>query len=116
MSSNLTIGEDFLACALPSSELAPRRAEIQRLIDQAGSVAAISDGVLFVFQNTDEVAHALVDFIRFEQQCCSAITYDIRSQPPHAELILQLHAPATLVASLRKFYLCDETQANGRVR
>jgi len=32
--------------------------------------------VLFTFQNTDETAHALLDFIRFEQQCCGAIAYE----------------------------------------
>ena len=114
MTSKLTTSEGFLACTLPSPELASRRAEIQRLIEQAASVAASSDGVMFTFQNTDEIAHALMDFIRFEQQCCGAITYEIRSEPPHTEFILQLHALATLVASIQEFYLRNGTQAIDR--
>jgi hypothetical protein len=111
MTGEWTNSEEFLACILPSSDLAPRRAEIQRLITQTGSVVATIDGVLFTFQNTDQIAHALVDFIRFEQHCCAAIAYVIRSEAPHTELILQLHAPPALVASIQNFYVCDETQA-----
>ena len=109
-----TSSEGFLACTLPSPELAQRRAEIQRLIEQAGSVVATSGGVRFTFQNTDEIAHSLIDFVRFEQQCCGGITYEIRSEPPHTQLILQLHAPTTLVASIQKFYLRDEYRPTAR--
>ncbi len=112
MSSESVTNEGVLACTLPSPELAPRRAEIQKLIEQASSVVARPDGVLFTFQNTDETAHALLDFIRFEQQCCGAIAYELRAEPPHSELVLQLRAPATLVASVQKFYLANEPSAN----
>ena len=71
--------------------------------------------MLFTFKNTDEIAHALVDFIRFEQQCCGTITYELRAEPPHTELALQLRAPADLVASLQKFYLTSEPPANDRI-
>jgi hypothetical protein len=112
MSSESATNEGFLACTLPSPELASRRAEIQKLIEEAGSVVAKPDGVLFTFQNTDETAHALLDFIRFEQRCCGAIAYELRAEPPHAGLALQLHAPAALVASVQEFYLANEPSAN----
>jgi hypothetical protein len=114
MISESTANEDFLVCNLASPELASRRAEIQRLIEHAGLVAARPDGLLFTFQNTDEIAHALVDFIRFEQQCCGSITYELRAEPPHRELALQLRAPAALVTSVQKFYLTTEPPANDR--
>src|ERR1700691_3162122 len=83
MASEPATSEGFFVCTLPSPELASRRAEIQRLIEHAGSVTARPDGVLFTFPNADGIAHALLDFIRFEQQCCGAITYELRSVPPH---------------------------------
>lgn len=114
MTNESAANDGFLICALPSPELAPRRAEIQRLIQHAGSVVARPDGVLFMFQNTDDIAHALLDFIRFEQQCCGAITYELRSEPPHTELALQLCAPTALVTSVQNFYLTSEPPANDR--
>jgi hypothetical protein len=115
MNTESATSEGFLACTLPAPELASRRAEIQRLIERAGSVEARPDGVLFTFRNTEETAHALLDFIRFEQQCCGALTYELRSEPPHAELALQLRAPAAQVASVQKFYLRNEPAANGEI-
>lgn len=114
MSSESVIEKSFLVCTLPSPELASRRAEVQRLIEQADSVVARCDGVLFTFPNTDEIAYALLDFIRFEQQCCSAITYELRAAPPHTELTLQLRAPLALVLSIQNFYVTDELQANDK--
>jgi len=115
MSSDSMNDENLLLCTLPSPELAPRRAEIQRLIEQAGSVVSKPDGVSFSFRNTVEIAHALVDFIRFEQQCCSSITYELRSEPPHMELTLRLRAPSVLVASVQKFYLINEISNNNGI-
>ncbi len=96
---------DFLACTLPSPGLAARIGEVQALFDQAESIQARNDGVLFTFQNTEIIAHALMDFIRFEQQCCKTITYELRAEPPHTELALQLRAPADLVSSVQGFYM-----------
>jgi hypothetical protein len=112
MTSKSAPDVDFLGCTLPSSELATRRAEIQSLFEQVGSVEATSDGVLFRFQNTGEVAHALVDFIQFEQQCCGAITYELRSEPPHTVFTLQLRAPETLIGSIQTFYLTNKPPVN----
>jgi len=94
-----------LVCSLPSPQLAARRAEIQRFIAQANSVVPRPDGVLFAFENTAEIAHALVDFILFEQQCCSSIAYELRSEPRHSQFILQLRAPVDQVVALQTIYL-----------
>jgi hypothetical protein len=91
-------------CSLPSPELTARRVEIQGFIEQATSVVSRPDGVLFAFANSVETAHALVDFILFEQQCCSSITYELRSEPRHSHFTLQLRAPADQVAELQKIY------------
>jgi hypothetical protein len=114
MISESAINQEFLFCTLPSPELASRRSEMHRLIEHASSIVARPDGVLFTFQNTDEIARALFDFIRFEQQCCGTITYELRAEPPHAELRLQLRVPAALVTSVQKFYLTSERAANDR--
>jgi len=115
MTSESATNEEFLVCTLPSPELASRRAEIQKLIEPASSVVARPDGVLFTFQDTDEIAHALLDFIRFEQQCCGAIAYELRAEAPHTELTLQLRAPAALVRSVQKFYLTSEPADKDRM-
>jgi hypothetical protein len=61
-----------------------------------------------------KLRHALMDFIRFEQQCCAATTYELRAEPLHTELFLRLRAPAALIASVQKFYLPSEP-ANDRI-
>jgi MerC mercury resistance protein len=96
--------EFSFVCSLPSPELTARRAEIQGFIEEATSVVSRPDGVLFAFANTVETAHALVDFILFEQQCCSSITYELRSEPRHSHFTLQLRAPADQVLELQKIY------------
>lgn len=108
MDSDPVTNNGFPVCTLPSPELASRRTEIQRLMRRSGSVGSTPDGVIFTFANTDEIAHALVDFVRFEQQCCDAITYELRSEPPHTNLLLQLHAPPTMVSLVQVFYRADE--------
>ena len=115
MTSESAINQEFLFCTLPSPELASRRSEIRRLIEHASSVVERPDGLLFTFQNTDEIARALFDFIRFEQQCCATISYELRAEPPHTELALQLRAAAALVTSVQKFYLTSEGAANDRI-
>ena len=112
MSNDSSNDDNFPFCTLPSPELALRRVEIQRLIEQATAVVSKPDGVLFTFLDSVEAAHTLVDFIRFEQRCCSALTYELRFAPPHKELSLQLRAPAALVASVQKFYLASEMADN----
>jgi len=114
MASDPISNKSFLVCTLPSPQLASRRAEIQRLMEQAGSIASAPDGVLFTFPNTDEIAHALVDFVRFEQQCCSAITYELRSEPPHAVLVLQLRAPTSHVLLIQEFYQSGKRSSTSR--
>jgi hypothetical protein len=96
--------EFSFVCSLPSPELIARRAEIQGFIEQAISVVPRPDGLIFAFENTVETAHALVDFILFEQQCCSSITYELRSEPRYSHFTLQLRAPADQVVELQKIY------------
>jgi MerC mercury resistance protein len=101
--------EFSFVCSLPSPELTARRAEIQGFIEQATSVVSRPDGVLFAFATSVETAHALVDFILFEQQCCSSITYELRSEPRHSHFTLQLRAPADQVLELQKIYSKGDT-------
>jgi hypothetical protein len=96
--------EVSFVCSLPSPELAARRAEIQGFIEHATAVVSTPNGVMFAFANTVETAHALVDFILFEQQCCSSITYELRSEPRHSHLTLQLRAPVDQVLELQKVH------------
>jgi hypothetical protein len=95
-------------CSLPSPGLTARRAEIQGFIEQATSVVSRPDGVMFAFANTVKTAHALVDFILFEQQCCSSITYELRSEPRHSHFTLRLRAPADQVGELQKIYTSED--------
>lgn len=69
------------------------------------SVNPTPDGIRFVFGNTPDIAHALIDFILFEQKCCSSILYELRSAPPHTQFTLQLHAPKHQVDALQAIYL-----------
>lgn len=95
----------LLVCTLPSAEFRSRRIEVQEFVERARSVVSIPNGLRFVFPNTKEIAHALVDFILFEQKCCAAVTYELQSPPPHTDLVLELHASGGLFASLQALYL-----------
>lgn len=99
-----------LVCTLPSTEFATRRMEVQKFVERATSVTPTSTGLRFVFRNTNEIMHALADFILFEQKCCGAVSYELQSVPPHTDLVLQLHAPEELFASLQAVYLRDRDQ------
>jgi hypothetical protein len=94
-----------LLCSLPAPELRERRAEIQAFLEQATRVARLADGVEVEFTASNEVAHALTDFILFERVCCSSITYELRSQPERSGLILRLTGPAEQIDSLRAIFL-----------
>lgn len=59
--------------------------------------------------------HALADFILFEQKCCSAVSYELQSAPPHRDLVLQLHASGELLASLQALYLGGRQQNAAQV-
>jgi hypothetical protein len=102
-------GNGQLMCSLPAPEFAARRAEIKRYIEQADAVVPRRDGVLFSFKNTTETAHALIDFILFEQRCCSSITYELRSEPEHSHFFLRLRAPLAQVEALQAIYLNDNS-------
>jgi hypothetical protein len=93
--------ESVLVCSLPAPDLAARRVEINKFFKGAKSVTGTPDGILFVFANTPDIAHALTDFILFEQKCCGTILYELRSSPPHTQLTLQLYAPQKQVWSTR---------------
>jgi hypothetical protein len=100
-----TATDSVLVCSLPAPDLATRRAEINEFIRGAISVNATPAGIVFIFENAADIAHALIDFILFEQKCCSSILYELRSSPPHAQLTLQLHAPRNQVDALHAIYL-----------
>jgi hypothetical protein len=105
--------ESVLVCSLPAPDLAARRVEINKFFKGAKSVTGTPDGILFVFANTRDIAHALTDFILFEQKCCGTILYELRSSPPHTQLTLQLYAPQKQVNALRAIYL-EEDPESGR--
>ena len=91
-------------CALSDAEFENRRKELHGFIEQARSVTPTSTGLRFVFCNTHKNAHSLVDFILFEQKCCSAVSYELQALPPHTDLVLQLHASGEALASLQALY------------
>ena len=110
----LTPTESVLVCSLPKPDLATRRSEINEFIRNAISVNATPDGVVFVFENTADAAHALMDFILFEQQCCSNVSYELRSEPRHTKLTLQLYAPKNQVNALHAIYVDKGSQNSSR--
>jgi len=71
-----------LACTLSSPDLAQRLAEIRSgLLAEVECAQMIESGYRLEFPNTSDIANALLDFIRFERQCCPFVDFGLGLPP-----------------------------------
>lgn len=80
-----------IACTLSSDALAQRREEtVAALFRQAEASQELEDGYAFGFPGSDEWADQLLDFIKFERQCCAFFRFDLSFEPNQGRIWLTL--------------------------
>ena len=73
--------ETPIACTLSAAELAARGDDVQQLIAQATETRELADGYALSYPGTAEWGATLLEFIRFERECCQFFTFELRFEP-----------------------------------
>jgi hypothetical protein len=103
-----------LACRLTAPDLARRLDDIRTgLLAKVARVEAIEEGYRLAFPNTDEIADALIDFVRFERQCCPFVDFGVRLPPEPRPITLDLRGPEPVQEFIRAAFI--ENVASGNV-
>lgn len=80
-----------LVCTLAAGELANRREEImQKLLKQATDVREIDQGFEFIFLGEEALVSDLMEFIRFERNCCRFLSFDLAFEPEQGPVRLRI--------------------------
>jgi hypothetical protein len=100
-----------IACRLTAPDLQARLIEIRSgLLSIVDLVEAIDQGYRLHLPNTEDTAGAVLDFVRFERQCCPFLDYGVRlpgsgTTPIHIELTgpkdVQEFIRVTFIANVR---------------
>ena len=93
-----------LVCALPESDRAQRRIEIQALLQNRTALTRQPDGVELQWKFSEETARSLLDFIFFERTCCKTFSYELRFAPPHTQVTLRMRTSAEQVEAIQALY------------
>jgi hypothetical protein len=73
-----------LACSLNTRQQEDRGREVVGpLFQQAREVKELHDGYTFAFPASEQVVHALMEFIVSERACCPFFTFTLAFVPPH---------------------------------
>ncbi len=88
-----------LACSLSAEQLQERGREvINPLFQQVKEVVELSNGYGFAFPASDEIVHALIDFVVSERACCPFFTFTLRFAPPHEIVWLSISGEGEIKA------------------
>jgi hypothetical protein len=92
-----------VACTLPSEEQTARLGELMNgLLAEVLEVSALPSGYALDFPDNTETRREIDEFIAFEQQCCSFMTYEVTSCGPQ-QIRLTLTGPEGTKAFLSKW-------------
>lgn len=81
-----------LVCKLTSPELQKRRSTVIReLKDLLVQREILPDGLRFTFPGKDEMLDKLIDFVKFERQCCDFLSFQLSVTDDTA--VLELTGP-----------------------
>ena len=94
-----------LVCTLPAPEQGERRVSVHDVLSRATSSRELESGVAFLFENTDDAARSLLDFVLAERNCCAQFRYAILFEPEHAPIALRVEAAGALVQPLKDLFL-----------
>jgi hypothetical protein len=90
-----------LSCSLPPAGADARRIATAALFEKATACEWIEDGARVHFDGSTEAAQAVLDFVLVERRCCSQLSYQIETQPPHDRIALVLRGPSELRDAIR---------------
>lgn len=92
-----------IACTLSDFDMAQRLdSTIASLFQQANGRQELADGYRFQFPGTDELAVQLLDFIKFERNCCAFLTFALTFEPNHGPIWLTLSGGDGVKAFIRQ--------------
>ena len=96
-------GACSVACTLPSEEQTARLGELMAgLLAEVMKVNALPNGYALDFPDNAETRREIDEFIAFEQQCCSFMSYEVETCGPQ-EVRLTLTGPEGTKAFLSKW-------------
>ncbi len=83
-----------IACSLTTPELRAREQVVQReVVGGVQETRELADGYALRFPGDPAWLDTLTEFIRFERECCPFFTFELRCEPQHGPLWLQLRGP-----------------------
>lgn len=94
-----------LVCSVPAPGRGERRVSVQAVVSQATSFDEVENGVLFRFENSDDVARLLLDLVLAERRCCARFSYSMMFQPEHQAIELRVEGAGDLIQPLKDLYL-----------
>lgn len=83
--------ETPIACTLSAAQQTTRGDEVHHLFAQATETSKLADGYAFRFPGTAEWGATLLEFIRFERECCQFFTFELRFEPALGPIWLSIH-------------------------
>ena len=86
--------EPAIACRLTAPDLAQRLATIrQGLVARAAHIERLDNGYRLGLRNSTDEVEAVLEFVRFEQQCCPFLTFTVHVPPEPGTVTLDVSGP-----------------------
>jgi hypothetical protein len=93
-----------LACTLPPTRRAARRADIGALLERVHRRKDEPDGVILSFAASESIAQALLEFMLAERQCCPQMTYELLFPAGEPVVALRVRSPVEHILAVRTLY------------
>jgi hypothetical protein len=79
-----------IACKLSGADLQSRQGAVDALFNAVSQVRELPEGYAFAFPADANTAHALLDFVMEERECCPFFTFTLTFAAPHEAIWLGL--------------------------
>ncbi len=100
--------ESPIACRLTTPELAARLEEIRAgLLSRVESVERTDAGYRLRLSNTDEIAASVLDFVRYERQCCPFLDFQVTIPAQPRAIALELGGNSDVMAFIHTAFIAN---------
>ncbi len=100
--------ESPIACRLTTPELAARLEEIRAgLLSRVESVERTDVGYRLRLSNTDEIAASVLDFVRYERQCCPFLDFQVTILAQPRAIALELGGNSDVMAFIHTAFIAN---------
>jgi len=100
--------ESPIACRLTTPELAARLEEIRAgLLARVESVERTDAGYRLRLSNTDEIAASVLDFVRYERQCCPFLEFQVTIPAQPRAIALELGGNSDVMAFIHTAFIAN---------